>query len=166
MFVGGIVLVVQVLIDYDLAVTELQTKMTEHTRRTEELMDRRFEQVSEATALYGRVQATALREDQMTRLVSSAASIKPDDHLLRRFADYEIDRLAQLWPGNAAPSSAESRSGACSCSRMPSLRTTSGSKPWSGRTRRSARRPGSSDNRDSISFYSPICSTSSCSTAG
>src|SRR5690349_4279156 len=95
-FVGGIVLVVQVLIDYDLAVTELQTKMTEHTRRTEELVDRRFEQVSEATALYGRVQATALREDQMTRLVSSAASIKPDDHLLRRFADYEINRLAQL----------------------------------------------------------------------
>ncbi|MEV6600883.1 hypothetical protein AB0M36_29160 [Actinoplanes sp. NPDC051346] len=98
-FVGGIVLVTQVLIEYDLAVIDLKATMTEHSQRTEDVVDRRFAQVSEATALYGRVEATALREDQITRLVCSAASIRADDHLLRRFADYEINRLARLFDG-------------------------------------------------------------------
>ena len=98
-FVGGIVLVVQVLIDHDLAVTAVAASQQAHAVAVEKLVDRRFGQVSEATLLYAQVEASRLRADEMTRLVASAASIDPEDIVLRRFADFEIQRLSQLFHG-------------------------------------------------------------------
>jgi hypothetical protein len=86
-FVGGIVLVVQVLIDHDTALAALSASV-----------DRRFEQVSEATTLYSRVENSQFA-NEMTGLVQSAATIDPEDAVLRRFANYEIKRLGQLFDG-------------------------------------------------------------------
>jgi hypothetical protein len=98
-FVGGIVLVVQVLIDHDKSVADLVKSQQEHVVAVEMLVDRRFAQVSEATLLYAEVETSRLRRDEMTRLVTSAASIDPTDIVLRRFADNEIQRLSRLFQG-------------------------------------------------------------------
>ena len=98
-FVGGIVLVVQVLIDHDTSVTALAVSQREHAATVQSVVDRRFAQVSEATGLFSRLEASRLREDEMIRLVRSASAIDPEDVVLRRFADHEIRRLAQLFDG-------------------------------------------------------------------
>lgn len=98
-FVGGVVLVVQVLIDTDLRVHRLESELAAHAERVEEKVDNRFSAVSDATALYGRVEATALRPDLMTRFVTAAADIDPEDELQRSFADHEINRMAELFEG-------------------------------------------------------------------
>lgn len=120
-FVGGIVLVVQVLIDTDSRVHALESDLEAHAARVEgkvdsrfvevrdnvdgrfvevrDKVDGRFAAVNEATALYGRVEATALRPDLMTRVVTAAANLDPADDLQRRFADHEIKRMAELFEG-------------------------------------------------------------------
>ena len=98
-FVGGIVLVVQILIDYDNRMLQFAAQQAEHVRRTEELVDRRFAAISAATALYASVEATALKADNVTRLVESAARVGPHDELSRRFADHQINRLSTLFEG-------------------------------------------------------------------
>jgi hypothetical protein len=98
-FVGGIVLVVQVMLDTDARVLELEGELAAHAGRLEEIVDSRFKAVNEATALYGRVEATALRPDLMTRLVTAAARLDAGDELRRRFADHEINRLTELFEG-------------------------------------------------------------------
>lgn len=98
-FVSGIVLVVQVLIDYDGRMGHFQEVQAEHARRTEDIVDRRFAAISAATALYASVEATALKADNVTRLVESAARISPHDELSRRFADHQINRLSTLFEG-------------------------------------------------------------------
>ena len=65
-FVGGIVLVVQVLIDYDNRMLQFAAAQATHARRTEEIVDRRFAAISAATALYASVEATALKVDNVT----------------------------------------------------------------------------------------------------
>ncbi|MEU8234991.1 hypothetical protein AB0C12_35820 [Actinoplanes sp. NPDC048967] len=99
MFVGGIVLVVQVLIDYDNRMLQFAGEQSAHARRTEDIVDRRFAAISAATALYASVEATALKADNVTRLVESAARISPHDELSRRFADHQINRLSTLFEG-------------------------------------------------------------------
>ncbi|AGL18307.1 hypothetical protein [Actinoplanes sp. N902-109] len=86
-FVGGIVLVVQVLIDFDVALS-----------RFSESVDRRFAQINDATSLFSRVERSRFA-DEMDRLVRQAANIDADDVVLRRFANYEIGRLSQLFEG-------------------------------------------------------------------
>lgn len=98
-FVGGIVLVVQVLIDYDNRMLQFAAEQAAHVSRTEELVDRRFAAISAATALYASVEATALKADNVTRLVESAARVSPHDELSRRFADHQINRLSTLFEG-------------------------------------------------------------------
>lgn len=98
-FVGGIVLVVQMLIATDARIGALQAELKAHGGRVEQTVDRRFAAVNEATALYGRVDATMLRPDLMTRLVTAATKFDPEDDLQRRFADHEINRLAELLEG-------------------------------------------------------------------
>jgi hypothetical protein len=98
-FVGGIVLVVQLLVDYDNRLLQFAVEQAEHVRRTEEIVDRRFAAVSAATALYASVEATALKSDNVTRLVEAAARISPHDELSRRLADHQINRLSTLFEG-------------------------------------------------------------------
>ena len=98
-FVGGIVLVVQVLIDYDNRMLQFAAAQATHVRRTEEIVDRRFAAISAATALYASVEATALKADNVTRLVESAARLGPHGELSRRFADHQINRLGTLFEG-------------------------------------------------------------------
>lgn len=98
-FVGGIVLVIQLLIDYDNRLVRFAEQQDEHVRRTEEIVERRFAAISAATALYASVEATALKSDNVTRLVEAAARVSPHDELSRRFADHEIKRLSTLFEG-------------------------------------------------------------------
>ena len=109
-FVAGVVLVVQVLLETDSRVLDLgarlvghadrvEDNLAAHRRQVEEKVDIRFRAISEATALYARVEATALRPDLMTRLVTAGAHLDPADDLLRRFADHEITRTAELLEG-------------------------------------------------------------------
>jgi hypothetical protein len=109
-FVAGVVLVVQVLLENDSRVLDLKGHLTAHAERVEgnlaahrgqveEKVDTRFQAISEATALYARVEATTLRPDLMTRLVTAGANLDPGDDLLQRFADHQITRAAELLEG-------------------------------------------------------------------
>lgn len=97
-FVAGVGLVVNYLIDHDNRVGRLEATQEQHTSRVEDVLDRRFTEISEATALYARVEHTVLRPDQVTRLVAAATDL-PGDELVRRFADHELTRLTALFEG-------------------------------------------------------------------
>jgi hypothetical protein len=94
-FVGGIVLVVQVLIDTDSRVHALESDLEAHAARVEGIVDSHFVEAR----VDGRVEATALRPDLMTRVVTAAANLDSADDLQRRFADHEIKRMAELFEG-------------------------------------------------------------------
>jgi hypothetical protein len=98
-FVGGITIVVQFLIDFDNRLRSVQDEQSAHAHRTERIVDHGFASINEATSLYGRVEATALRPDEITRLVGHVANIDPADALLHRFAEREIVRLSRLFKG-------------------------------------------------------------------
>jgi hypothetical protein len=98
-FVAGVVMVVQVLLEIDSRVLDLKAHLVGHADRVENKVDTRFAAVNEATSLYGRVEATALRPDQVTRLVTAAANVDPEDDLQRRFTDHEITRVTELFEG-------------------------------------------------------------------
>jgi hypothetical protein len=98
-FVAGVVMVVQVLLETDTRVLDLQGHLVTHADQVRANVDERFRAISEATALYARVEATTLRPDLMTRLVTAGAHLDPADDLLRRFADHQITRATELLEG-------------------------------------------------------------------
>ena len=54
-----------------------------------------FEKISDATELFGAVEASALRIDRITQLVKIATTVaQRDDSLVSRFAQFEITRLS------------------------------------------------------------------------
>ncbi|WP_432983585.1 hypothetical protein [Dactylosporangium sp. CA-233914] len=85
-FIGGVSLVVQFLVEVDTRVSE---------------MDRRFYMINEATELFGRVEAGGLRTETAIDLVKTAAQVaRLGSPLLTRFADdlllRQSDVLRQL----------------------------------------------------------------------
>ncbi|WP_106397939.1 phospholipase D-like domain-containing protein [Actinocorallia populi] len=94
-FIGGVTLVVQFMMDFDLRVRTMDARQSDHHARLDERMRQGFSQINEATELFGLVEASALRTDQVIRLVRYSTEIKETTvPIVHRFAETEINRLS------------------------------------------------------------------------
>lgn len=98
-FVGGVTLVVQFLIDFDRQLVLLKDAQSAHAGATERIVDRGFASINEATELFSQVEKTVLRPEGVIHLVTYAADISPDEALLHRLVETEIERLSNLLRG-------------------------------------------------------------------
>jgi hypothetical protein len=117
-FIGGVVLVVQFLAEFDnrlQVVAEQQTerlrsveeKQAGHTNEVRDLVRQSFLKINQATELFGLVEASALRTDAVIQLVQHSTGLGPDmPALISRVAQAEIVRtsrfLKELGDGTAS----------------------------------------------------------------
>jgi hypothetical protein len=86
-FIGGVALVVQFLVDVD----NRMTALSQH-------VDRRFVQISQATELFGQLEASTLRTDPMVALVQHAARIDlAKDSLRTRLVQSMVHDMSEFF---------------------------------------------------------------------
>jgi len=107
-FLGSVVLVVQFLVEFEdrlmgvegqqsLRLEEMELKQVAHAGEMRELVRQSFAKVNQATELFGRVEESGLRTDQVIELVQHSALIHPGaPALVRRLAEHEIQRTAEF----------------------------------------------------------------------
>lgn len=94
-FIGGVALIVQFILDFDLRVRTMDSRQSAHHGRIEDLMRHGFSQINEATELFGLVEASALRTDRVIQLVRYSTEIKETvPPIVHKFAEAEINRLS------------------------------------------------------------------------
>ncbi|HVQ90479.1 MAG TPA: hypothetical protein VMU51_05535 [Mycobacteriales bacterium] len=117
-FIGGVVLVVQFLIEFDdrMQVVEdeqttrlaaLERQQAAHTGEVRNLVQQSFLKISQATELFGLVEASALRTDAVIQLVQHSTALTQElPPLVARVAQAEIVRtsrfLKELGDGTAS----------------------------------------------------------------
>jgi hypothetical protein len=104
-FLGGVALVVQFLTDFEDRLAKVELGHRTQTVQMRSLAEEKFADVSEATELFGRVEASTLRTDVLD-LVRHANRIKSDHpDLIRQLARSQVQRasefLRDLSGGNA-----------------------------------------------------------------
>jgi hypothetical protein len=95
-FVGGVVLVVQFLIEFDGRVAGVEARQERLTSEVRDLLSAKFSAVSEATELFGRVEVSALRDDVIRLARSSLRISHGAPTLLVRLARDQIRNTARL----------------------------------------------------------------------
>lgn len=96
-FIGGITLVTQFLLDLENRLTKLERSQAQHTADVEDHVRTGFSKINEATELFSLVEASALRTDRVTQLVRNSAQISSAHQaLISQFAQAEMDRLSGL----------------------------------------------------------------------
>jgi hypothetical protein len=94
-FLGGVVLVVQFLMEFDSRLKSLEDRQVAHEERMSDLVDSAFVKLNNSARLLGLLEQTAARSDAVTQLVQHAIAIKPGDaHLVYDFAQREIGRTS------------------------------------------------------------------------
>jgi hypothetical protein len=101
-FVSGVAFVVQFLTEVESRLEVLQDSMRQveeryehHSQQIARVTKEQFEKISDATELFGAVEASALRIDPITQLVRDATTVaQRGDSLVSRFAQSEITRLS------------------------------------------------------------------------
>jgi hypothetical protein len=94
-FIAGVVLVVQLLADFESSVTTVQDGQQQLTLEVRDLVAQKFSAVSDATELFGRVETSALRDD-VVRLARSSLRIGTPEPLLLDLARAQLDRVSHL----------------------------------------------------------------------
>jgi hypothetical protein len=96
-FVAGVLLVIQFLIDFERRLTAVERAEISHTQDIRTLVEEGFSKINEATELFGLVEASALRTDVVTQLVRNSTELEPSTPpLVYRFAQSEIGRMSQF----------------------------------------------------------------------
>lgn len=113
-FLGGVILVVQFLIEFDSRLGALEFRQVEHEEAMRNLVERAFAEINESARLLGLLEKSAARSDAVTQMVQHAILIKPGDpHLIYDFAQREIGRtstfLQMLGGGGEATYDGEDR---------------------------------------------------------
>lgn len=96
-FIGGVTLVTQVLIDFERRLVGLADSHQRHNEYMEHLVSDRFSNMSEINDLFGRVEASALPTDAVLQLLRNATklgSAAPD--LTFRLAQEEFGRMSEF----------------------------------------------------------------------
>jgi hypothetical protein len=117
-FIGGVVLVVQFLVEFDDRMQDLEDeqhnrlvvmeeKQAAHNAEVRNLVQQSFLKINQATELFGLVEASALRTDAVIQLVQHSTALTPDlPPLVSRMAQSEIVRtsrfLKELGDGTAS----------------------------------------------------------------
>lgn len=99
-FVSGVTLVVQFLAEFDKRLQLVEASQNRHFRLVEDLIRSRFDSISEATELFGRVENSPVRTDLVKQLVRHSVSLDgSSDQLIHRFAHSEITRVSDFMKG-------------------------------------------------------------------
>jgi hypothetical protein len=96
LFVAGVAFIVQFLYDLEKRLARMESEYSRHALVNEQRINEGFEKINEATKLFSLVEASALRTDEVTKLVSRAVQIKPNPELIFGLAQHEISRLSDL----------------------------------------------------------------------
>jgi hypothetical protein len=92
-YVGGVVLVVQFLVDFEIRLASVETGQVRQAVDLRQLVDDRFANVSSATELFGQVEASQLR-DHVVRLARNSIRIRSDRQLVVDLAQHQIDQVS------------------------------------------------------------------------
>jgi len=96
-FIGGAALIVQFLVDFEGRLGTVETCLNTHNTEMRELVAGGFARINEVTALFGRVDRSALPPDGVTRLVRAATRVASSDpEIMRSFAQVEMTRFTTL----------------------------------------------------------------------
>lgn len=96
-FLGGVILVVQFLMEFDTRLRAVQKRQASHEENVRELVHGAFVQINEAARLFGLLEQTAARSDTVTQMVRHAILIKPGEPgLVYDFAQNEIGRTSSF----------------------------------------------------------------------
>lgn len=96
-FVAGVLLIAQLLIDFESRLTAVEEEESRATAEIRTLVESGFSKINEATELFGLVEASALRTDVVTQLVRNSTELEPSSPpLVYRFAQSEIGRMSQF----------------------------------------------------------------------
>lgn len=96
-FVGGVVFVVQYLVDVDQRLEKLREEQSAHQARMQQMVERGLSRINEATELFWMVEEAPLRTDAITQLVRNATNVGPDTpDLVKGLAQSEIERLSRF----------------------------------------------------------------------
>jgi hypothetical protein len=98
--VSGVTLVVQFLAEFDTRLQALELNQNRHFGLVDELIRKRFDNISEATELFGRIENSPVRTDLVKQLVRHSASLDGStDQLIHLFAHSEITRVSDFMKG-------------------------------------------------------------------
>jgi hypothetical protein len=106
-FIGGVALVVQLLVEFDMRMANVESgqearlrtldeAQQKHTEQIERLVRESYVKINEATELFALVEASALRTDVVTQFVKHSTQIRPAPALLFDFAQGEIARMSEF----------------------------------------------------------------------
>jgi hypothetical protein len=97
LFIGGVTLVVQLLMEFEARLARLEIAKARHSAQIESMVEEGFAKISEATELFSLIETSALRADVVTQLVRHATLIEPAIHpLVSRFAQAQVGRLSDV----------------------------------------------------------------------
>jgi hypothetical protein len=96
-FIGSVVLVIQFLIDFESRLGAVEEAHNRHAETMERLVNEGFTKISEATELFGLIEASPLGTEVVLQLVRHSVKIKPGTpSLVFDFAQAEITRMAEF----------------------------------------------------------------------
>lgn len=95
-FIGGVTLVVQFLIEFETRLAKVETANEGHAARVEQMVEDGFAKINDATELFGLVEASAMPTDIVIQLVRHATLVGREPPLAFHLAQSEIDRLSRF----------------------------------------------------------------------
>jgi hypothetical protein len=96
-FIGGVSLVTQFLIDFSNRLEALEVGQRRHLAAVKDMVRTRFANISEATELFGRVESSAMSIDLVKELAHHSANLDPSaDQLIHLLAHSEIARVSDF----------------------------------------------------------------------
>jgi len=96
-FLGGLTLVVQFLVDFTNRLEALELGQRRHLAAVRDMIRTRFANISEATELFGRVEGSAMSIDLVKELAGHSANLDPAAHqLVHLLAHSEIARVSDF----------------------------------------------------------------------
>jgi hypothetical protein len=99
---GGIVLLIQFLIDFEKRLAQVEHGQFESVAEIQRTVTRGFSSINEATRLYARSETVGLKDSAVVKLAQSATEVSPEvPRLTTALAQSEIDRVTVFLQGLA-----------------------------------------------------------------
>ncbi|GAA0966192.1 DUF6879 family protein [Actinocorallia libanotica] len=96
-FIAGVVLVVQFIVSLDERMTGMEARQEGHHSRVKALVEQKFSEINEATALFGLVENSALEPRGVIQLIHNSTKIgEATTPIARKLADSEIERISSF----------------------------------------------------------------------